>query len=929
MSNASNIPRATYRLQFHRGFTLRNAQEIVPYLSALGISHVYASPLLKAQTGSTHGYDVCDTTQINPEIGTEAELETFVAALRERGMGLVLDIVPNHMAAVAENPWWWDVLKRGPKSQFAEHFDIDWKSPNGSLRGKVLLPVLGDEYERVLERGELKVACEDGVATVRYFDHHFPVSPESLPTSPAALHKAIIELSADRKALARFLDQQHYRLAFWRHGDTQLNYRRFFTITHLAGVRVELPQVFKDTHSRILDWHKRGLIDGLRVDHPDGLHDPKDYLSSLSKAAPGAWIVVEKIIEPGEDLPADWPVDGTTGYEFLARVGELFIDPSSEKPLTEFYGTFTGEPTDCPALVREKKRWILRHQLATEVSRLVGLLVAIRSARSVKDVASSEVLRDALVELIACFPVYRTYAQAGKGPLSRTDKTWISSALAQAAKAQPAPSPAALAFLNDLLQLNLPGELENEFVMRFQQLTGPAMAKGVEDTTFYCFNRFVALNEVGGDPAHFGLSVEEFHRACGQALEQWPNAMLASTTHDTKRSEDVRSRLALLSEIPDEWAAAVRRWSVLNEKHHRNNLPDRNAEYLFYQTVVGAWPLPVDRAHAYMEKASREAKQHTNWTDGDAAYDDALKSFVTSALGDKEFLADLERFVAPLIEPGQINSLAQTLLKLTAPGVPDIYQGTELWDSSLVDPDNRRPVDFEKRQRLLAELTQLSLHHPDAREVLDCAGPLALSESRDGCESGRGLPQSKTLARSPTTRYAPEWMEQVWQRHAEGLPKLWLIQQALQFRRDHAELFGAQSRYEPLVVQGSKSAHVIAFARIHGKRAVLTVAPRLPLRLSSAKDLRPSLIQPSRQQSRAGFQPAPDRQDACPTAAFTGSDAWQDTRLVLPNDWRDSTWRNILTGEELAATHHLGTTSLPLADVLAHFPVALLEETKP
>jgi len=609
------MPRATYRLQFHRGFTLRDALAVVPYLSALGVSHVYASPLLKAQPGSTHGYDTCDPTHINPEIGTEADLESFVSALREHAMGLVLDIVPNHMAAAPENPWWWDVLRNGRLSRFADYFDIEWDVPSPQLRGKVLLPVLGDELDRVLDRGELKVDGEHAEVTVRYFDHRFPVSPESAQASGNFEAGAIAEFNSKRQAMAEFLERQHYRLAFWRHGDTQLNYRRFFTITHLAGVRVELPQVFADTHRHILDWHQRGMIHGLRVDHPDGLRDPQDYLSQLRKAAPGAWIVVEKILEPGEELPDDWPVDGTTGYDYLARVGELFIDPTGEKPLMEFYAAFTGEPTDYAELVREKKRWILRHQLATEMERLVRLLNAVFATRSPERAATLDEMREALIELIACFPVYRTYAQAGTAALSESDKKWISEAIAQAGTAKSQPSSTVLGFIGDLLQLNAPGIAANEFVMRFQQLTGPAMAKGVEDTTFYCFNRFVALNEVGGDPGHFGLSVDEFHRACGQSLERWPNAMLASTTHDTKRSEDVRARLALLSEIPEEWAAAVRAWSGLNKKHRRNGLPDRNAEYLLYQTLMGAWPLSVDRALAYMEKASREAKQHTNWTD--------------------------------------------------------------------------------------------------------------------------------------------------------------------------------------------------------------------------------------------------------------------------------------------------------------------------
>jgi (1->4)-alpha-D-glucan 1-alpha-D-glucosylmutase len=797
MHSGLTIPRATYRLQFHRGFTLRDAWDLVPYLSALGVSHVYASPLLKACPGSTHGYDVCDPTRISPEIGSEADLEALVSALRERGMGLVLDIVPNHAAAAPENPWWWDVLQHGRRSRFAEYFDIDWDSPDPALRGKVFVPVLGDEFERVLERGELKVGCENAEVTVRYFEHRFPASPDSILVPGRFLEEAVAEFNSDRQALAQFLDQQHYRLAGWRHGDTELNYRRFFTITSLAGVQVELPQVFADTHNHLLDWHQRGLLDGLRVDHPDGLRDPLDYLRRLNRAAPGAWIVVEKILEPGEDLPADWPVAGTTGYDFLNRVGGLFINPAGEKPVTEFYAEFTGEPTNYAVLVREKKRWILRHHLAAEVTRLVRLLASILASHALDHAADPEELREALVELIACFPVYRTYSQAEQGVVFAVDKARLSEAIAQALRAQPQPSPTVLAFLSDLLQLRLPGDLAGEFVMRFQQLTGPAMAEGKEDTAYYCFNRFVALNEVGGDPARFGLSVGDFHHACGQARQQWPAAMLATSTHDTKRSEDVRARLALLSEIPERWITAVRRWSAMNEKHRRDGWPDRNAEYLFYQTLVGAWPLSLDRALAYLEKAACEAKQHTNWSDRDAAYEAALRSFVTGALGDREFVEEVERFVQPLVRHGYVNSLAQTLLKLTAPGVPDLYQGTELWDFSLVDPDNRRPVDFALRPDALAALTQ-----------------------------------------RPETDGLQAFVDELLQHPTDGRIKLWVIHQTLQFRRSHAALFRDGS-YLSLPATGKQAEHVCAFARTLNGAAALTIVPRMVLGLAEGREVPP------------------------------------------------------------------------------------------
>lgn len=778
-ATARHTPRATYRLQFHRGFTLRDALVLVPYLHALGVSHVYASPLLKARAGSTHGYDVCDYSRLNPELGTEADLEALVAALRERGMGLVLDIVPNHMGIGPENPWWWDVLQHGPASRFAGCFDIDWDPPDPRLRDKVLLPVLGDEYERVLTRGELRVVCDGSDVTVRYFEHRFPVAPESLLVPGRFLTEAVAEFNADTAALDRLLARQHYRLTWWRHGDTHLNYRRFFTITDLAGVRVEDPQVFSDTHNCVLGWHQRGWLDGFRVDHIDGLRDPARYLQRLSRAAPGAWIVVEKILEPAETLPRAWPVAGTTGYDFLNRLGGLFVDPAGEQPLTEFYAAFTGEPTDYPALAREKKRLILREYLVAEVDRLRRLLQS-AAARHGRNFAP-DTLRAALIEAVAGFPVYRTYARTQPRQISNTDLDHIQAALATAREQRPDLDPAAFDFLGALLRLELRGAAADDFVARFQQLTGPAMAKGVEDTAFYCYGRFVALNEVGSDPSRFGLSVADFHRACRRAQTERPAAMLATSTHDTKRSEDVRARLYLLSELPGVWADTVRRWSAMNGRLRRDGFPDRNVEYCIYQMLVGVWPLSPERALDYLVKAVREAKQHTAWTRPDLVYEQAVKDFAVGAVTDAEFVTDLERFVTPLVEPGHVNSLAQTLIKLTAPGVPDLYQGTELWDFSLVDPDNRRPVDFALRRRLLEETRGLSA-------------------------------------------------EAAWARRGEGVSKLWLIQRTLALRAQRPELFDAGG-YEPIEATGARAGHVVAFCR---GGAVTTVAPRLVWQLGGA-----------------------------------------------------------------------------------------------
>ena len=818
------VPCAAYRLQFHRGFTLRRAIELVPYLHDLGISHVYASPLLKACPSSTHGYDVCDHSQINPEIGTEKELEELIATLRHHDMGLVLDIVPNHMGLCGrENVWWWDVLRSGRKSHFAEYFDIDWDSPDPRLRGKVLLPVLGDYYGRVLERGELKLVQERDDILLAYHEHRFPIAPGTLAVAPESVSETLAKLNADAAALDPVIQRQHYRLAGWRHGNAELNYRRFFDISTLAGVRVEDPRVFGAAHALILHWYSKGWIDGFRVDHPDGLRDPTEYFERLRAAAPDAWIVAEKILQPGEMITVDWPVAGTTGYEFIRRVTGLFVDPAGEKPLTDFYAEFTGEPTDYGVVVREKQRMALRDLLEAEVNWLTRLLVRIAARYwRYRDVAEGD-LREALIEVTTRLPVYCTYVRAHLGRVPEADAAVISETITWARQRRPKLPPEAFDFIGDLLLLRLRGETEQEFVMRFQQLTGPTMAKGAEDTACYCFNRLIALNTVGGDPSRFAWPPEFFHERCARALRRWPGSMLTTSTHDSKRGGDVRMRICLLSEIPQQWCTAVGQWSAMNEKHRRGDWPDRNLEYFYYQTLVGAWPLPLERALVVMEKAAREAKQHTSWTRPNPAYDAALRDFLTGTLADREFIASLERFVAPLVEPSQVNSLAQTLLQLTTPGVPDIYQGNELWDLSLVDPDNRRPVDFETRQRRLEELKHLSV-------------------------------------------------AQVWQRRNEGLPKLWLIQKTLQFRRKHPGLFGAESSYEPLDARGDKAEHVVAFAR--SGRAI-AVAPRLVLRLANN---------------------------------------WAKTVLRLP----EGDWFNELTGEKF------GGGERSVGELLRQFPVALL-----
>jgi (1->4)-alpha-D-glucan 1-alpha-D-glucosylmutase len=874
--------RATYRLQFHAGFTLDDASTVIDYLADLGVSHLYSSPYLQARRGSTHGYDVVNPQRVNAELGGIQAHTRLCRTLQRYGLGQVLDIVPNHMAITGpENPWWWDVLENGPASRYATYFDVDWDPPETRLRHTVLLPILGDHYGRVLEAGEIQLERDHSAFMLRYHDHVVPVSPRSLdsllaaaaercrsdvlafiadalgwlppatatdwasvqrrhrdkevlrqqlarflveqPGGAAAIDGVIAAMNADADALDALLERQNYRLAFWRAAARDLGYRRFFDINTLVALRMEDERVFSDTHALVLKWLSDGSLDGVRVDHPDGLRDPAAYCRRLHRASPHAWVVVEKILESEERLPREWPVAGTTGYDFLNRVSGLFVDPAAEGPLTELYVAFTGESGDYAALVRDKKHQVLRDLLGSDVNRLTGLFLEIcERFRRHRDYTRHE-LHEALRELVACFPVYRTYVQAGTGHVSREDARYVNEAVERAKDSRPDLDAVLFDFLADLLLLRVRGALESELVMRFQQLTGPAMAKGLEDTAFYCFNRLVSLNEVGGDPSRFGVSPATFHQACLEAQRRWPQAMLATSTHDTKRSEDVRARIHLLSEIPQLWGEAVGRWAALNERHRHGAWPDRNAEYVFYQTLVGAWPIESERIANYMEKAVREAKVHTTWTEVNREYEEALRAFVEAVLTNAEFIADLEAFVTPLVDYGYVNSLAQALVKLTAPGVPDLYQGTELWDFSLVDPDNRRPVDYKRRRQLLADL------------------PAATPET-------------------------------VWERRREGLPKLWLTYQTLAFRRRHPDLFGPQGAYQPLSASGLRAEHVVAFAR--GGEAI-TVIPRLTRRIDGE---------------------------------------WGTTTIELP----PGCWHNELTGDETPKGR------VPLAELFGRFPVCLL-----
>jgi (1->4)-alpha-D-glucan 1-alpha-D-glucosylmutase len=716
-SDAPPSPSATYRLQLTPEFTFADAADVVPYLAELGVSHVYCSPILEAAPGSTHGYDVVDPTRLRDELGGPGGFGSLVAACHDHGLGVVVDVVPNHMhVGVPEdaNIAWWDVLKRGRSSPFADWFDIDWEAPG--LDGKVLIPVLGEDPSFAI--------ADD---TLRYGDHVFPLA-EGTASMP----------------IGDLLAAQHYRLAHWREESRTLNYRRFFGISTLAGVRVELPGVFDATHELIGEMTRRGAISGVRIDHPDGLSDPAGYLESLAAATDGAWTVVEKILEADEELPADWRCDGTTGYDALNFVDGLFVDPSAEPAMTKIYAEFSAATTDWDEVVRTAKHEVLDRMLAPEVARLGRLITPALDAEQ-------HAVEEALRALLVAMPIYRAYIRPGHEPDAGAVRV-LSAAAADAARSL-APVPAKL--VDRIRELLLDGPAE--IVTRFQQTSGPAMAKGVEDTAFYRFHRLVSLCEVGGDPGHFGRSPDEFHTYCRRLTAHHPTTMTTLSTHDTKRAEDVRMRIAVLSELPDEWHSIVARWSQRAAAHWQAPGPDHNIEYLIWQTLVGAWPIDTERLTAYVEKAAREAGQRTAWVDGDPAYDNALTRFVEQVLAEGELCAEIDAFVQRIQAAAVSNSLAQKLVQLTMPGVPDIYQGCESVDLSLVDPDNRRPVDFSRRRQTLA----------------------------DGSDR-----------------------------------KQRLVATTLQFRRDRPDAFGRASSYVPVQAAGPAAQHLVGFLR-SGDVAVL------------------------------------------------------------------------------------------------------------
>jgi (1->4)-alpha-D-glucan 1-alpha-D-glucosylmutase len=994
LDSRRRLPESTYRLQLHSSFTFRDALGITAYLNDLGITHCYASPYLQARPGSTHGYDIINHNALNPEIGSEEDYTAWTSALHEQGIGQILDIVPNHMGIVAnDNAWWRDVLENGQASLYAGYFDISWTaSSRPELHGKVLLPLLGEPYGKVLESQQLKLEYAGGAFQIAYFELRLPVSPGSyaallghalsdlvgkLDKDSPAMHEYLSILTAvknlpprteidpvrlaerqrEKEVIKRrlgtltdessevrsalgvtlqqyngkageplsfllldeLLNDQPYRLSFWRVASDEINYRRFFDINELAALSMDREEVFAATHGLILRLLQEGKVDGVRIDHPDGLYDPRQYLERLQEAyvvscarrlfetreeyqgqdwpaverllrsqiadrrrqrSNGArfrplYAVVEKILMAGEALPEGWPTYGTTGYDFLNMVNGLMVDGRNEEAFTRTYQDCAQDERPYAETVYRKKFLILQNALASELHMLAHQLDRLAQRDRWSRDFTLNGLRHALRLVIAGFPVYRSYI-ADEG-VREADVRHILRAVQRARPRNPALSRAVFDFIRDTLLLRpRQGLLDDSYVYeqrrfagKFQQVTAPVMAKGMEDTAFYVYNRLLSLNEVGGDPGRFGVPAADLHRYLQERQARWPWALSSSSTHDTKRSEDVRARLDVLSELPQEWRAAFGRWSALNEPHKTQledgPAPDANEEYLFYQTLLGAWPLEpftngdrvrfIERVQGFMQKALHEAKVHSSWINPDAAYDEALRQFVARALDPNvsgAFLEDVRGLAARITHYGMFNSLAQTLIKLAAPGVPDTYQGTELWDFSLTDPDNRRPVDYERRRQMLREL----------REKVSSAG--------------ERLP---ALARELVAR------------KEDGRAKLYLTWRALTCRREHAGLFSS-GEYLPLEVIGAKNDFVFAFARRMDRQCAVVAVPRLLATLVPDTERMP-----------------------------LGTDVWQETALALPELPARKLW-NIFTGEKLTLSGS-APQRLLLARAFANFPVAL------
>ncbi len=996
------IPTATYRIQLNYLFRFSDAKSIVSYLHELGISDCYASPYFMAKKSSLHGYDILNHNQINPEIGTEKEYEEFVEELKKYGMGQILDIVPNHMDITEkENVWWMDVLENGQSSIYADFFDIDWKPVKDELENKVLLPILGDQYGRVLENQELNLRFEEGAFIVCYADKTFPVDPTSYPRilefriedlekevekdhpnlqellsiitalthlpphneknrprmmerrrEKEIIKKRLWNLYNDSEQIRSFIDEnlaifngekknppsfdhldellnrQVYRLSYWRVAMEEINYRRFFDINELAAIRMENPLVFNEAHQLTFKLIKEGKVTGLRVDHPDGLYNPMEYFYRLQKAcfvqlclremekektrnretepsAPDSpslqerigtlydaalskdfssplrsffYIVGEKILTKGERMPDDWPVSGTVGYVFLNPVNGIFVVTENAKTFDRIYTRFINSKVDYQTLFYEKKKLIMLTAMSSETNTLGHDLNRISEKnRHTRDFTLNS-LTTAIMETIACFPVYRTYVNSC-GVIER-DQRYIEQAISRAKRKNPALNVTIFDFLENILLLRYPEDFREtdkmewlDFVMRFQQVCAPIMAKGLEDTLFYVYNRLASLNEVGGSPEKFGTTLEAFHGQNGERCKSWPYGLITTATHDTKRSEDVRARLNVLSEIPGEWNHHINRWSRINKGKKlmidSQAVPDRNEEYLLYQTLLGVWSLqPMEeddyeffkkRIKDYMLKAVREAKVNTSWISPNATYEEALLKFIDAILSHRQknpFLEDFYGLQKKVAYFGMIDSLSQTLLKMTSPGSPDFYQGTEIWDFSLVDPDNRRPVNFEIRKRMLEALKE----------------KMALSGSNRA-----GLARDLML----------EWKD--------GSIKLYVTFVSLNYRKENYKLF-MEGAYTPLWGDGNLKDHVCAFSRQREGKVVLVIVPRFLAHLNQGTE-----------------------------GNLFENQAWRDSWIVLTEEIPGNNFHNIFTDERIEVIERSGKRVLALDRVFANFPVAMLE----
>jgi (1->4)-alpha-D-glucan 1-alpha-D-glucosylmutase len=959
------VPCSTYRLQLNQRFTFAQAAAVVTYLHDLGITDCYTSPFLMAHPGSTHGYDVTDHTRFNPEIGSEEQFTDFAERLQQLGMGLVVDVVPNHMCIThPSNLWWWDVLENGPSSDYSHHFDIDWNPPKSELANKVLLPFLPDQFGLVLESQSIRALYDGGGFALDSLGTHFPLAPRSwAPLLERTLVKAkerlpdteghVLELESiitaishlppredtdlarvrERQrekevirrrvaalvedsdvvraslkevlaiingskgdphsfdSLEKLLDDQAYRLSFWRVASDEINYRRFFDINDLAAIRVESPEVFAVVHRIPFELIQKSLVSGIRIDHPDGLFDPLRYFEDLQAQAPLAghtsangsgngvrrriYLAAEKILLGNEELRPGWAIEGTTGYGFLNLLNGLFVDASKARFFQRLYRKFTGWSQTYSDLIYESKRLVMQVSMSSELNVLSRRLDRISEQHRRSRDFTLESLRDALREVVACFPVYRTYIRTDTQHPDEQDERYIRSAIKTAKRRNPATSGSVFDFIQELLLLKDPDSISDAdraerrlFVMRFQQLTGPVMAKGLEDTAFYRYCPLLSLNEVGGAPDKFGVALAYFHSKNVARRQSWRNAMLASSTHDTKRSEDVRARINVLSEIPAEWYRAIRAWQRLNQEKKiqvaGESVPSANEEYFLYQTLLGAWPLsPTDgaghadfvvRIHTYMEKALREAKVNTSWINPNTEYEAAFHNFLDAVLDrstNKTFLEQFALFQSKVASAGMFNSLSQTVLKIAAPGLPDFYQGTEAWNFSLADPDNRRPVDYE---RLQAQLKQLQ-----------------------AAESGDTAAFVERLVAEP----------------ADGSLKLYVTRSALRFRREHRGLF-AKGSYLPLRAAGEKNKHVIAFARSFRGTTVLVLAGRFFAQLEAHAHVP------------------------------VGAETWGDVEVVLRKQLPAGTYRDIFTGKTVSPARRDGDVVLPVAEAFSHLPIAML-----